>query len=269
MRRRKYAIRRRLTAAHAVAGGVTLLAGLLIGVGSAHAVSTPALSPVPVPSPVAPAPAAPVASPPAVAPATAAQDSVRTVLRAGEEFVVNDQDLCSTGFAVIGPAGQDGFLSAGHCGRAGQQVQTPQGAPLGGFVASDFPGTDYGWVATDAGFVGSAAVSRHDGTVAAVHGAAIAGVGAPVCMSGRASGWHCGTITAVEQTVSYDQGIVSGLTATSVCSDGGDSGGVFISGDQAQGITSGGVGDCASDGTTYFQPLAPALQAYGLSLRTR
>jgi len=44
---------------------------------------------------------------------------------------------------------------------------------------------------------------------------------------------------------------------TTVCTDAGDSGGVFLSGDQAQGIVSGGVGDCSANGTTNFQPVAP------------
>lgn len=106
------------------------------------------------------------------------------------------------------------------------------------------------------------------GTVVAVHGAVPAAVGFPVCLLGQASGWHCGTITATDQTVQYDQGLVSGLTATSVCSDAGDSGGAFISGDQAQGVVSGGIGDCSANGTTYFQPLAPIPTTYGLTLQT-
>ncbi len=33
-------------------------------------------------------------------------------------------------------------------------------------------------------------------------------------------------------------------------------------------MTSGGSGNCSQGGTTYFQPLAPALSAYGLTLVT-
>lgn len=46
------------------------------------------------------------------------------------------------------------------------------------------------------------------------------------------------------------------------------SSGSFISGDQAQGMTSGGSGNCSSGGTTFFYPVNPALQAYGLTLVT-
>ncbi|CAM5324764.1 Serine protease OS=Streptomyces microflavus OX=1919 GN=Smic_34700 PE=3 SV=1 [Streptomyces microflavus] len=58
------------------------------------------------------------------------------------------------------------------------------------------------------------------------------------------------------------------MTRTSVCAEPGDSGGSYISGSQAQGVTSGGSGNCSSGGTTYFQPLLPALRAYGLTLAT-
>ena len=38
--------------------------------------------------------------------------------------------------------------------------------------------------------------------------------------------------------------------------------------DQAQGVTSGGSGDCTAGGVTYFQPINEILTAYGLSLVT-
>ena len=37
---------------------------------------------------------------------------------------------------------------------------------------------------------------------------------------------------------------------------------------QAQGVTSGGSGNCTVGGTTYFQPVNEILSAYGLSLVT-
>ena len=69
-------------------------------------------------------------------------------------------------------------------------------------------------------------------------------------------------------TVNYPQGAVFGLTQTNACAEGGDSGGSFISGIQAQGVTSGGSGNCSSGGQTFFQPIAPILSKYGLSLKT-
>ncbi len=53
-----------------------------------------------------------------------------------------------------------------------------------------------------------------------------------------------------------------------MCAEPGDSGGSFISGSQAQGVTSGGSGNCSSDGTTYYQEVNPMLDSWGLSLVT-
>jgi hypothetical protein len=53
--------------------------------------------------------------------------------------------------------------------------------------------------------------------------------------------------------------------------DGGDPWvhqGTSATGDQAQGVTSGGWGDCASGGRTWFQPVNEILWRYGLTLHT-
>ncbi len=104
------------------------------------------------------------------------------------------------------------------------------------------------------------------GTVS-VRGLRSAIEGASVCRSGSASGWHCGTIAQRDTSVTYPQGVVNHLTRTTVCGNPGDSGGPFISIEQAQGVTSGGSGDCASGGVTYFQPIFEILAAYGLTLK--
>ena len=84
----------------------------------------------------------------------------------------------------------------------------------------------------------------------------------------KLSAWHCGTVQAKNQTVRYAQGTVYGLTRTNVCAEPGDSGGSWLSGNQAQGVTSCGSGNCTSGGTTYFQPVNEILSAYGLRLVT-
>ena len=92
--------------------------------------------------------------------------------------------------------------------------------------------------------------------------------GSSVCRSGSTTGWHCGTIQQRDASVTYPQGTSTDLTRTSVCAEPGDSGGSFISVDQAQGVTSGGSGNCTSGGVTYFQPIREILTAYGLTLMT-
>jgi streptogrisin C len=76
---------------------------------------------------------------------------------------------------------------------------------------------------------------------------------------------------AYNVTVQYPDATVNGLTQVKVCAEGGDSGGAFItSPGQAQGVLSGGNYSCkgkqANLATSYFQPINPLLQAYGLTL---
>ncbi|MGX7827389.1 alpha-lytic protease prodomain-containing protein [Actinokineospora sp. 24-640] len=165
---------------------------------------------------------------------------------------------CSIGFAVEG-----GFVTAGHCGRTGTATQNPSGTVAG----SSFPGNDYAWVRTAAGNTPRALVNRYPGTVP-VAGSQEAPVNSSVCRSGSTTGWRCGTILQKNTSVTYPEGTITGLTRTNACAEPGDSGGSWITGDQAQGVTSGGSGNCQSGGTIYFQPLLEILQVYNLRLVT-
>jgi hypothetical protein len=171
---------------------------------------------------------------------------------------------CSIGFSVIG-----GFVTAGHCAQVGAAVYGWDGSYVGNFQAGTFPGNDYSWVNVGSGWW-TVAVVLGWGTVsdALVRGSAVAPVGSSICRSGSTTHWHCGSVLGMNETVNYSQGSVYGLTETNVCAEPGDSGGSFISGDQAQGVTSGGWGDCTSGGETWFQPVNPILSAYGLTLQT-
>ncbi|MGW7051065.1 S1 family peptidase [Streptomyces sp. NPDC054887] len=171
---------------------------------------------------------------------------------------------CSIGFSVHG-----GFVTAGHCGRAGAAVRGWDGSAMGTFQGSSFPGDDYAYVSIHSGWW-TVPVVLGWGTVPdrLVRGSAEAPVGASVCRSGSTTRWHCGTVLAKNETVNYSQGAVHQMTKTSVCAEGGDSGGSFISGDQAQGVTSGGWGNCSTGGQTWFQPVNEILGRYGLTLHT-
>ena len=184
-----------------------------------------------------------------------APDTFATI-RGGMSYFINNASRCSVGFAV-----QGGFVTAGHCGVTGDSTN------YGTFRGSSFPGNDYAWVATpDHTPVGQ--VMDYSGGTVAVKGSTQAAVGATVCRSGSTTGWHCGQIQGYNSTVRYPQGSVSGLIRTNVCAEPGDSGGSLLAGNQAQGVTSGGSGDCTSGGTTYFQPVNEILQTYGLRLLT-
>ncbi|HLU43957.1 MAG TPA: S1 family peptidase [Natronosporangium sp.] len=168
---------------------------------------------------------------------------------------------CSIGFSVSG-----GFVTAGHCGRAGTSVRGHNNVAMGSVAGSIFPGRDMAWVRTNSSWTPRPWVYLWNGSVRNVTGSSEAAVGASVCRSGSTTGWYCGTIQAKNQTVNYPQGTVRYLTRTNVCAEPGDSGGSFISGNQAQGVTSGGSGNCRTGGTTFFQPVNPILSQWGLSL---
>ncbi|OPF80692.1 serine protease [Streptomyces antioxidans] len=171
---------------------------------------------------------------------------------------------CSIGFSV-----QGGFVTAGHCGQSGGSVSGWDGSYIGNFQGSSFPGNDYAYVSVGSGWW-TVPVVLGWGTVPdqLVRGSAEAPVGASICRSGSTTHWHCGTVLAKNETVNYSQGAVYEMTKTSVCAEGGDSGGSFISGDQAQGVTSGGWGNCSSGGETWYQPVNEILSVYGLRLHT-
>ncbi|MEU5693017.1 S1 family peptidase [Actinosynnema sp. NPDC020468] len=169
---------------------------------------------------------------------------------------------CSVGFAV-----QGGFISAGHCGKVGETTTQPGGR----FEGSSFPNDDMAFVRTNAGETPVGAVNDYNGGRVAVAGSQESPVGSSICRSGGTTGWHCGTIGSRDATVDYgsDIGKVYQLIETTVCAEPGDSGGSAISGSQAQGVTSGGSGDCKGGAaTTYFQPVAEILRSYDVTLLT-
>lgn len=181
-------------------------------------------------------------------------------------FVAVDggQARCSIGFSVEG-----GFVTAGHCGAEGATTTGFNNEAQGTVEFSVFPGAaDMGFVAVNGDWDPRPVVNDFEGNELPVAGNTEAPVGAAVCRSGSTTGTFCGTILAKNQTVQYPEGTVTGLTRTDVCAEGGDSGGPWLSGDQAQGMTSGGSGDCTVGGETFFQPLNEVLAAQDLTLVT-
>ncbi|MCH6482596.1 S1 family peptidase [Pseudoxanthomonas sp. LH2527] len=200
-------------------------------------------------------------------------------LQGGSEYLsttTSGSYYCSVGFSVT-RNGAKGFATAGHCGDAGDGAAVLVRRSLsriGTFQASSFPNNDMAWVQVDAAHTLLPSVSGYGAGDVAVRGSLEAPVGAAVCRSGRTTGWKCGVIEAKNVSVSYGaDGTVNGTTQVKVCAEGGDSGGSFItSAGQGQGVLSGGNYSCkgkqAKLATSYFQPLNPLLQAYGLTLST-
>jgi streptogrisin C len=210
----------------------------------------------------------------AVAGTGAARDAVKVItsaeapkllfdVRGGDAYFINNQFRCSIGFSV-----QGGFVTAGHCGAVGDTTAGSNRVAQGTVRASSFPGDDWGFVATNNQWVPTATVATTNQGVLPVAGSEEAPVGASVCRTGSTTGTRCGVIQAKNATVNYPEGTVTGLTRTNVCAEGGDSGGSWLSGNQAQGVTSGGSGNCTVGGTTFFQPVNEILQRNNLTLVT-
>ena len=184
-------------------------------------------------------------------------------IRGGDQYLINGNTLCSIGFSVAG-----GFVTAGHCGGVGSGTAGYNNVAQGTVRGSSFPGNDYGWVQTNGSWTPRPWVNNHAGGNVDVAGSQEAAIGSSVCRSGRTTGWRCGTILGKNETVNYAQGPVHGMTRSNACAEGGDSGGAWITGNQAQGVTSGGSGNCSTGATMWFQPVNEILGAYGLSLVT-
>ncbi|HET6531636.1 MAG TPA: S1 family peptidase [Actinoplanes sp.] len=200
----------------------------------------------------------------AVAVRTAERPRPLIDIRGADPYIINGTARCSIGFSV-----QGGFVTAGHCGRVGARTANTNGVAQGTVQASVFPGSaDMGFVATNANFTPRPVVNDFEGNELPVAGNTEAPVGAAICRSGSTTGTRCGVVQAKNQTVNYPEGAVTGLTRTNVCAEGGDSGGPWLSGDQAQGVTSGGSGNCTTGGITFFQPLNEVLAVNNLTLVT-
>ncbi|MGW4565569.1 S1 family peptidase [Streptomyces sp. NPDC004561] len=176
---------------------------------------------------------------------------------------------CSAGYNVTNGQ-RDFILTAGHCGPSGATwfADNQGNQQLGQTVSSTFPGNDFSLVQYASGKAGDGAgvVAIGGGKGVRITGVADATVGQRVFRSGSTSGLHDGQVTALNATVNYPEGTVTGLIQTTVCAEPGDSGGPMFSDGIALGVTSGGSGDCKTGGTTFFQPVTKALTALGVRL---
>src|SRR5262249_19161750 len=147
------------------------------------------------------------------------------------------------GFNVRNAAGTQFFLTAGHCTNIGatwfaNQAQT---VTLGTRTGTSFPGNDYGIVQyTNTTIAKPGMVNLYNGTNQDITQAGNAFVGQTVRRNGSTTHVHSGTVQAVNATVNYPQGTVTGLIRTNVCAEPGDSGGSLFAGTTALGLTSGG-----------------------------
>ena len=185
----------------------------------------------------------------------------------GGDAIYGGQYRCSLGFNVRSGTTYY-FLTAGHCGNIASTwySNSAKTALLGSTAGSSFPGNDYAIVRYTSSATHPGTVDLYNGSTQDITSSANAFVGESVKRSGSTTHVHTGTVQAVNATVNYAEGSVSGLIKTNVCAEGGDSGGALFDGTKALGLTSGGSGNCTSGGTTYFQPVTEALSVYGVSV---
>ncbi|MCQ4120995.1 S1 family peptidase [Rhodococcus tibetensis] len=160
---------------------------------------------------------------------------------------------CSLGFNGTDNSGGPVNITAGHCDpnlAAAGTVDASEafalapggtGPRVGTFAKTSLDNHDYAIIRADAG-----AAHRFENNGVRVPGAAplaITGtadpvVGAPVCKSGLTTGYTCGVVKAVGQTVSVGERTLADSFSTSICALQGDSGGTIVTGTQALGISS-------------------------------
>ncbi|MFI2434002.1 S1 family peptidase [Streptomyces sp. NPDC018693] len=173
---------------------------------------------------------------------------------------------CSLGFNVRSSSGAEYFLTAGHCtdGAGTWWSNSGRTTTLGSTAGSSFPNNDYGIVRYTNGSVSKPGTAGN----VDITSAATPSVGTNVIRTGSTTGTRTGRVTALNATVNYGGGdIVYGMIQTTVCAEPGDSGGpLYGSNGVAYGLTSGGSGNCTWGGTTFFQPVVEALNAYGVSV---
>ncbi|MFF0817790.1 S1 family peptidase [Rhodococcus sp. NPDC003318] len=164
---------------------------------------------------------------------------------------------CSLGFNGTDAAGATVNISAGHCDpnrNGGGTAQVFQmtgdgvfGPHIGYFSRTNLEGHDFSIIRVD-----DAAAYRFQNNLVRVPGRSplrITGtadpvVGAPVCKSGLTTGFTCGNINAVNQTVDVGSRTLTNGFSANICALQGDSGGTIVTGDRALGISSASnVGD--------------------------
>ncbi|MEU6622513.1 S1 family peptidase [Streptomyces litmocidini] len=213
--------------------------------------------------------------------------AAQSTIYPGSKMTINSTaSWCSVGYGAKDSAGNQYLVTAGHCVADLPTLRYSGTAFAKGYKTRyklGSRGVDMGLATVNSGYSIATAVGtwgKGATSTVAVKGSTRAASGAAICKSGATTGWTCGKVGSYNNTVTYTDlnggpdTVLTGLATSTVCTQGGDSGGAYISGNQAQGMTSGGPIDqkCTdgvySTGSSYFQPLDDTLKYYGLTLNT-
>lgn len=174
-----------------------------------------------------------------------------------------DYGYCSMGFAVY-HSGHEDVVTAGHCTDAREYWSVAEGY-YGYTVASTFSRSG------DYGLIHRSQPIRTIGQLPYPNGWDITYAGyidynTYVCKQGATSGYTCGRAKYYGVAVDYVNGpVVDGLLSTTVCVQGGDSGGALHYYHMGVGVASGSADSC-SGGRSYFEDLPEIRDAYGLDI---
>ncbi len=216
---------------------------------------------VPMPGFVDPAHVIVMAAPPVGPPESDAQsiagEQPNAPRAAGDSYASvagKMQLVCSSGFNGEDRNGNAVNITAGHCNpnlAAAGTANAPGmfellpgnhlGNQLGSFEKSVLGNQDYSIVAIDQGSRDRFAnnLVRVPGAAPiAITGVANPVVGAPVCKSGSRTGFSCGVVNAVDQTVQVGDRELTQSFSANICALPGDSGGPIVTGTMALGISS-------------------------------
>jgi streptogrisin C len=184
------------------------------------------------------------------------------VVRGGDPF------FAASARCTIGAAVRGGFITAGSCGPVGASTVGHNQVAQGVIQGSTFPGISMAWVSVNADWIPRGVVGGAAGSEILVRGSDEAPVGSTVCRSGSTTGWRCGTLVRRNVTLNYPQGVIYGLIETNICAEPGDRGGPLMWNGHVQGILVAANGNCSVGGRSFYQPIRPILQSYGLTLLT-
>lgn len=210
---------------------------------------------------------------------------IQVSVKGGDKVTMAGGGYCSAGFPAHTSSGAKVMIWAGHCVEnqstfsvGGTKIGTPAGTAFGSY--DGVADRDIGAVWIDSEDQMTTSVNGYGQTVSqATKGAWKAPIGTDVCKSGATSGITCGQVSSYNNSVTYTDEAgrtvaqVSGLGRSTVCTAPGDSGGAYVSGGYAVGMTSGGPvnqtctfnGGYLSGKSSYFQPVTDALSYYGLT----
>jgi hypothetical protein len=167
---------------------------------------------------------------------------------------------CQLGFNISGR----GILTSSRCGPTGTRWYA--GSVPVGVTTMVFAGKDAAVISIDNPAVGQIAGRRvAGGAIAPVTSAARAYVGQVVSYFSATLGARTGTVTGVNQTISYAGGVLTGMDRTTLCASARDGGAPIVAGSTGLSMLTGGSTACAG-GPVYAQPIVPLLLALGRTL---